>query len=163
MSELLSHVASVRRVPTGFVIAAGLGVVHAGFSFYWAVGGMALRWSLGIALVESLQGREWLLVPVGAVKLVAALAPLGLVHWGWPARVWTRSVCWLGAAILLMWGGVNTAVGNLVLAGVIRPESGFDRCGMIGHAHLWDPLFLAWGAAVAAGLVASRLGAVTTR
>lgn len=47
-------------------------------------------------------------------------------------------------------------MGNLVLAGVIRPESGFDRAGMIGHAYLWDPLFLAWGAALALGLIASR-------
>lgn len=40
----------------------------------------------------------------------------------------------------MIWGGLNTAVGNLVLAGVIQPDSGFDRPGMIGHAYLWDPL-----------------------
>ncbi len=27
---------------------------------------------------------------------------------------------------------------------------------MIGHAYLWDPLFLAWGVALAIGLFASR-------
>lgn len=56
----------------------------------------------------------------------------------------------------MIWGGLNTAVGNLVLAGVIRPESGFDQPGMIGHAYLWDPLFLVWGVAVTIGLLASR-------
>lgn len=27
---------------------------------------------------------------------------------------------------------------------------------MIGHAYLWDPLFLDWGAALMIGLLASR-------
>ena len=39
---------------------------------------------------------------------------------------------WLLAPI--GWGGLNTAVANLVLAGLIRPDDGFDRPGMIGHA-----------------------------
>ena len=47
-----------------------------------------------------------------------------------------RVSCWLGALLLMIWVGLNTAVGNLVLAGVIRPESGFDRSGMVGHAFL---------------------------
>lgn len=58
--------------------------------------------------------------------------------------------------LLVGWGGLNTAVANLVLLGIIQPESGFDRAGMVGHAYLWDPLFLAWGMALAMGLIASR-------
>ena len=144
------------NLPGGFVAAAALGIVHAAFSLYWAAGGTLLVWSLGDDLVESFRGREWLLAPIGVVKLIGAVAPLALVRWGWPARVGTRSACWLGALVLVIWGGLNTLVGNLVLAGVIRPESGFDRSGMIGHAYLWDPLFLAWGAALTIGLIASR-------
>ncbi|MCY7289340.1 MAG: hypothetical protein LH624_14110 [Cryobacterium sp.] len=106
--------------------------------------------------MKSFRGREWLLAPIGVVKLIEAVAPLALVRWGWPARVGTRSACWLGAFVLMVWGGLNTTVGNLVLAGVIRPESGFDRSGVIGHAYLWDPLFLAWGAAMTIGPIASH-------
>ena len=113
--------------------------------------------------MESFQGREWLLAPIGAVKLVGAVAPLALGWWGWPARFVTRSACWLGALVLVVWGASNTVVGNLVLAGVIRPESGFDRSGMIGHAYLWDPLFLAWGATMTMGLIASRRRAIEAR
>ena len=54
--------------------------------------------------------------------------------------------------MLVVWGGLNTVVGNLVLAGWIVPDGGYDRAGMIGHAWLWDPLFLAWGLALAVGL-----------
>jgi hypothetical protein len=151
------------NVPGGFVGAAALGMVHAAFSVYWAAGGTLLVWSLGDDLVERFQGREWLLAPIGVVKLLVAVAPTALVGWGWPARVATRSACWLTALVLVTWGGLNTIIGNLVLAGVIEPESGFDRSGMIGHAYLWDPLFLAWGVALTMGLVSSRGRAMQAR
>lgn len=94
--------------------------------------------------------------PFGVVKLVAAIAPLMLARSGWPAWALARGVCWLGAVILTVWGALNTVVANLVLTGVIRPEGGFDRPGMIGHALIWDPLFLAWGVALAVGLYRER-------
>ncbi|WP_338176391.1 hypothetical protein [Candidatus Dormiibacter inghamiae] len=50
------------------------------------------------------------------------MAPLALARSGWPARRVTRWTCWLGALLLMGWGGLNTAVGNLVLADVIQPE-----------------------------------------
>lgn len=149
------------QVPRGLVAAAVLGVIHAGFSLYWAAGGTLLVWSLGSGLVESFRGREWMLAPIGAVKLVAALSPVVLARSGWPHPRVTRLMCWLGALVLIVWGGLNTVVGNLVLAGVIESGSGFDRLGMVGHAFMWDPLFLAWGAALALGLLASR--GVTSR
>lgn len=106
--------------------------------------------------VEALATREWLLAPIGAIKLIAAVVPAALAFRGWPARRITRPVCWLGALVLIIWGGLNTVVANLVLTGAIQAQSGFDRPGMIGHAWLWDPLFLAWGAAVTIGLFATR-------
>lgn len=138
------------------MVAAALGGIHAGFSLYWAVGGTALVWSLGSDLAASFQGREWLLAPIGALKLLAAVVPLALAFWRWPARRLTRSACWFGAAVLIIWGGLNTVVANLVLTGAIQPQPDLDRPGMIGHAWLWDPLFLAWGAAVAIGLHTTR-------
>jgi hypothetical protein len=47
-------------------------------------------------------------------------------------------------------------VGNLVLVGAIRPTAGYDRLGMIGHAFMWDPLFLVWGVALAVGMAKTR-------
>lgn len=140
------------------LVAALLGVVHAAFSLYWSAGGSWLVWSLGCRLLATFAGWEWVLAPVGLVKLVAAVAPVILAVRGWPWRSFTRAGCWLGAAVLIVWGGANTVIGNLVLASVIRPESGYDRAGMIGHAYLWDPLFLLWGGCLAAGLVATRRG-----
>lgn len=144
------------RPPLALILAAVFGTIHGAFSIYWSLGGSWLVWSLGTSLQERFSGQEWLLAPVGLVKLTAALAPIALALRGWPLPRLTRLVCWLGAAVLMIWGGANAVVGNLVLAGVIRPESGFDRPGMIGHAYLWDPLFLAWGVALTVGLSASR-------
>lgn len=139
-----------------FIAAAVLGTIHAVFSIYWAAGGTWLVWSLGSSLLATFEGREWFLFPVGVVKLIAAASPLLLARWGWPGRRTTRAACWLGAGVLIIWGGVNAVVGNLVLAGVIQPEAGYDRPGMVGHAYLWDPLFLAWGVAVALGMFRSQ-------
>lgn len=153
----LNRSASLNKRATGAFITAGvLGAVHAGVSFYWAAGGQFLAWSVGTDLVTSFQGREWLLAPIGLAKLAGAVGPLLLARAGWPLRRFTRLTCWFGALVLLVWGGLNTLVANLILTGVIRPTSGFDRAGMIGHAYLWDPLFLAWGVALTLGLLASR-------
>ncbi len=137
-------------------LAAVSGAVHAGFSLYWASGGTWLLDTLGARIVTAFAGLEWVLYPLGLVKLVGAVAPLWLYRRGRPARRFWRLVCWLGAALLVVWGGVNAVVGNLVIGGVITSTDGFDRAGMIGHAYLWDPLFLAWGIALVAGLITSR-------
>lgn len=65
-------------------------------------------------------------------------------------------MCWLGAALLVLRGGVNAVVGNLVIGATITSTDGFDREGMIGHAYLWDPPFLAWGIGLVAGLITPR-------
>ncbi len=143
-------------VHPGFLIGGFLGCIHAGFSLYWAAGGSWLVWTLGNSLLETFRGKEWLLVPVAVIKLIAALAPILLARRGWPAYRLTRGICWLGALVLVAWGGLNAIAGNLVLAGLLRSPSGYDHPGMIGHAYLWEPLFLAWGLALALGLRATR-------
>lgn len=95
-------------------------------------------------------------MPIGVAKLAGALTPVMLAGYGWPApRLW-RPLCWAGSAVLMIWGGLNTVIGNLVLADVVRPAGGFDRLAMVGHAWLWDPLFLAWGMALSLGMWSSR-------
>ncbi len=152
-----SEAQAARPVPASLVVAATLGTLHAAVSLYWAAGGTALLWSLGTGMIQRFAGREWLLVPIGLTKLAVALTPLFLARSGWPAPRVTRAVCWLGAAGLVVWGGLNTVVGQLVLSGVIDPEGGYDRPGMLGHAWLWDPLFLLWGGALVVGLLVSRM------
>lgn len=149
------------RVPLPLVVAAVFGGIHAGFTFYWSIGGTWLLSSLGTDLLERFDGQEWTLALVGVVKLVGALLPAALAGAGWPARVFTRGLCWLGAIGLILWGGMNTVIGNLVLTGLIKSDSGYDHAGMVGHALLWDPIFLAWGVALALGLLASRSRTIT--
>lgn len=129
-----------------------LGGVHAAVSLYWGLGGRWLLSTLGERLVSRFADLAWVLVPLALVKAVGAVLPLWLDGRRWPARAWTRGAVWIGAAVLVAWGGANTVVGHLVLSGAIRPEGGYDHAGMVGHAWLWDPLFLLWGAAVMAGM-----------
>ncbi|NYE38381.1 hypothetical protein F4692_003529 [Nocardioides cavernae] len=138
------------------LVAGLLGTLHAGFSLYWGLGGGWLVETLGTRIVEAFAGWEWALVPIGVVKLVAAWFPMVVARRGWPARRLVRAACWVGALVLLAWGGLNTVVGNLVLAGAIVPDGGFDRPGMVGHAYLWDPLFAAWGCALLVAMVVTR-------
>jgi hypothetical protein len=111
---------------------------------------------VGRDMVALFAGRRWLLLPVAAVKLAVAVAPVVLDRRSWPWRPLTRGLAWSAATVLIFWGGINTVVGNLVLGGAIEPSGGYNRPGMIGHAWLWDPLFLLWGTALAVGLAGSR-------
>ena len=136
--------------------AAAAGTVHGLFSLYWAMGGDWLLESLGDDLIEAFSDSRWLLLPVGLVKIFAGVLPLVLARWEWPAPRLSRSACWVGAIVLVLWGGANTIAGNLVLMGVITPEGGYDGPGMVGHAWLWDPLFLLWGASLTLALSLTR-------
>lgn len=142
-----------REVGTGWFVAAAVGgMVHAAVSLYWLLGGTWLVETLGSRIVQMFSGRLFMLTPVVAIKVALALGPWWLQRSGWPSRRLTRTLSWLVAAAFLAWGGLNVIVGNAVLWGWIRPEDGYDRAAMIGHAWLWDPLFVIWGAALAGGL-----------
>lgn len=141
--------------------AALLGTGHGLFSLYWAAGGTWLLDTVG-EVAAQFDGRLWLLVPVGVVKIAAGLAPWLLARRGWALRPLSRAACWLGAAVLIIWGGLSAAVAHLVLADAIRPAGGVDRRSMLGHAWLWDPWFAAWGVVLVVGLIRSRRSARTT-
>lgn len=138
------------------VVGAVVGVVHGLFSLYWAFGGDWLISTLGDRIVDVFAGRRWLLFPVTVIKVGFAMLPLVLLARGWPLRRLSRLVCWLGTVGFVLWGGINTVTGNLVLSGLLRPAAGYDRPGMVGHAWLWDPLFLIWGITVTIGLLSTR-------
>ncbi len=143
------------------LLAAALaGLVHAGFSLYWALGGGWLLDTVGAWAVD-LQRTEPLAAGAALTAVALAKAAGAVLPWlatrgraPWP-RLW-RGLAWPGSVVLVLYGGLNTVVSCLVLAGAIRPDGGYDRAAMVGHAFLWDPLFLVWGALLLAGLVTTR-------
>ncbi len=140
-----------------FVLAAVAGGVHTGITLYWAIGGRALLWTMGDAFIAKFASVMWILYPLAAVKAVGAFGPLWFQSHQWqPSRSLIRLVYWCASVVLLIWGGLNTVVSNLVLFGIIRPSAGYDRPVMIGHAWIWDPLFVVWGLGLLLGLTRTR-------
>jgi hypothetical protein len=144
-------------------LACTAGVVHAAFSFYWALGGRWLLPTVGAWAVDAAEEAPvtagFLLGAIGLVKLLAATIPVAVAagRMPWP-RLW-RAVCWIGGSFLLVYGSANVAVSTAVLLGAITPHGGYDEDAMIGHALLWDPLFALWGVALLAWLrLSSRQG-----
>ncbi|WP_311379632.1 DUF3995 domain-containing protein [Arthrobacter sp. ISL-48] len=134
--------------------------MHAGFSLYWAFGGQHLlatvgKWAVELSAKAPLEAG----LALGAVaigKLVAAVIPVAVAYGRVPRPKFWRAVAWVGASLLVVYGGVNAVVSGAVLAGLIRPAGGYDVDAMIGHAWLWDPLFFVWGAALMLSLCYSR-------
>ena len=140
-------------------LAFGAGMVHAGFSLYWALGGTWLFNTLGQVAVQVAQRGDRfassLLTAVALFKAVAASLPV-LNAYGtlpWP-QLW-RAISWGGSLLLVVYGAVNTVAAWLVLLGLIVPAS-YDRPALLGHAALWDPLFLIWGLALTGYLWLTR-------
>lgn len=146
-------------------VACAAGLVHGASSLYWAFGGRWLlptvgEWAVAVVETSPLQAGA-LLGVIGIIKVAAAVIPVGVefgrIRW---ARFW-RVVCWVSGLFLIAYGGLNAIVSGAVLAGLTRPDGGYDIEAMIGHALLWDPLFFAWGVALVTwlGLTRRRRGA----
>jgi Protein of unknown function (DUF3995) len=146
-----------RSAETYFLVAAAVaGLIHAAFSLYWALGGRWLLRTVGEWAVDYVReapvAAGMLLTTVAAVKCAVAIIPLLASRRPLPRpRLW-RGLAWLAAIVLTGYGAVNAVVGWLVLGAAVRPVGGFDRQAMIGHAYLWDALFLVWGLLLGAGL-----------
>lgn len=142
-----------------FCLAAVAGGIHTAITVYWAVGGRALVWTMGDDFIAKFASAMWVLYPLAAVKAVGAFGPLWLQnHSWWPLRRGTRLIYWAAAAVLIVWGGLNTVAGNLVLFHAIHPTAGYNRPVMIGHAWIWDPIFIVWGIGLFMGLLRTRRG-----
>jgi len=143
-------------------VAAGLGVLYASVSAYWAVGGTGLLDTIGGTLERDARAGGFV-VEVGLwavviLKLVAAAVPVQATrdHRASGRRRVLRRVAGLEAAILTIYGLVLTSVGLLVQADVIAPSHRADQRALAWHAFLWDPWFLVWGGLVIGALVLSR-------
>ncbi len=145
-----------KATKTWLTVAAVAGGLHAAITFHWALGGQHLLWTMGTAFIAKFATVMWILWPLGLVKAGVAFGPLWLASRGWPWAHLTRALCWIAGAILTGWGGANTLATNAVLFGLYRPAGGYDRNVMIGHAWMWDPLFVVWGVGIIGGLLTSR-------
>lgn len=151
-----SYPTTSRRGAIAFGVAALAGTLHSLITFYWALGGEGLLWTMGENFLSKFHGIRWVLYPLGVVKTALALGPIILNATGWPWSRISRPLCWLVGAGLTVWGGISASVSGAALVGLIHPEGGVNRAAMIGHAAIWDPLFIVWGAGLLAGLHRSR-------
>ena len=160
-----AHAASRGTTPSGlgFARAASLvGLLYAAVSVYWGLGGTWLLDTIGGTLEHQARaGNAAVMLAVWAavaLKLIAALLPLiALRRLTKPRRdraVWT--LAWATAAILTVYGLVQTAVGLLVQAGAIPTSTTADHRALAWHAYLWDPWFLIWGLLVTTALLRGR-------
>lgn len=139
-----------------FVLAAVAGLLHAAPSLYWAAGGSALLETVGEFAVEmrATGGTTvaLMLVGVGLAKLAGALVPL-FDHASPPPHRWVRLASWTGAGLMLVWGGAGM-LGAWV--GLLTGATTWAHPAAMGHAMLWDPLFVLWGLLLAGALWTSR-------
>ena len=153
----------------GFFLWAAcvLGVIHAAFSLYWALGGRWLLATVGRFAVQTSDEAPLqaglLLAGTALLKAAAAVIPLTAAYGRFPFPGLIRILSWIGGAGLVVYGGANTVAAAAVLAGWIPAAADADLEGLKGHAWLWDPLFLAWGAALLAYLFISRAAAQPVR
>lgn len=159
----MDEAASARAHDLGtrlFAASTVVGILHAAPSLYWALGGSALVSTVGqwaqAWRQESPAQVAVVLLGVFTVKIAGAVVPLVNHLRPLPAtRVW-RAVAWLGSALLVLYGGGNTLAAMATLAGLIGESADQDRMGLIGHAFLWDPLFLLWGLLLSVALWTTR-------
>lgn len=151
---------SAARAHRFFVAAAVAGIAHALPSLYWAMGGTALVSTLGQWAArwqrESPGEVAVLLSLIFVVKLAGATLPLVNQRGLLPApRLW-RGLFWCAAAVLVTYGASNVIAAVAALTGMIGTAQTMDTAALVGHAFLWDPLFLVWGLLLAAALRTSR-------
>ncbi|MGG5258451.1 DUF3995 domain-containing protein [Phycicoccus avicenniae] len=147
---------SHRPVPW-LLVAAVLGSAHAAASLHWALGGDLLFTTVGEWArswrADSPTAAGLALGAIGVGKLVAAWVPWLAARRGGP-RHGLRIAAWLGAGGLVLYGLSSTLGGAVALTGLLGPVE--EPTATWGHVLLWDPLFLGWGLALAAGLWAGR-------
>ena len=155
MTTAPKPVNAARAGAPSLLVAMTVGLIHAGFSYYWGSGGSFLLSTVSERATSMFEGNEAWLYPIAIAKTVFALLPfLYLLMRRRLAKA--RIVLALGGIALLIWGGINTVTANLNFFGVINSGADATRSELVGHAFVWDPLFFIWGMAVTVFLVSTR-------
>ena len=156
---------SASRAHRLFIAAAVAGTAHALPSLYWALGGTALVSTLGEWAArwqrESPREVAVLLSVIFLVKMAGAALPLINQRGLLPAHRMWRGFFWCAAGLLVIYGATNVIAAVAALTGLIGTAQTMDTAALVGHAFLWDPLFLVWGLLLAGALGASQPGRVS--
>jgi len=135
---------------TGFA-AATVAFAFAAVSLYWALGGRALLDTLGGEIERRARaGDDVLLVAnaAGAVlKMLGGMLALALVlPWGerLPRRP-LQALAWTGAAVLTVYGVLQTVAIVLVALGRFELDEPLGTRALRWRMFLWEPWFLVWG------------------
>lgn len=135
---------------TGYA-AAGVAFAYAAVSLYWAMGGTAGLETLGDRLEQLAQERDPTLIGLTWVAVVlkssCGVLALGLVQrWGTllPRRL-LLTASWAGAAVLVLYGGLQIIMGSLAEFGIVHLAPPVDWAGLRWHLGLWDMWFLVMG------------------
>jgi hypothetical protein len=138
--------------------ASALMLVSAAISTYWAAGGTGLLDTIGGSIEhwgrEGGAGVRLALAAVVVLKLAAVWLPLRAVRK--PLQPTVRRLAWLQAAILTVYGGVQTVTGLAVQARLLNVGADADWKALDWHVYLWDPWFLIVGLLVWAALHRTR-------
>jgi hypothetical protein len=130
--------------------ACAWGLLFAGISFYWGLGGTLGLDTLGGTLERLGRSRDptifaavWI---TGALKVGGAILALALVQpWGRTLpRLPLLLVGWAAAAVLALYGGTLVTGEALVATGVVRPSTVYWK-PLLWHLYVWDMSFLIWG------------------
>ena len=130
--------------------ACAWGLVFAGISFYWGLGGQLGIDTLGGKLEQMARSRDAAIIAAvwitGFLKVGGALLALALVQpWGRRLpRALLLLLGWGAAAVLTLYGGVLVAGEALVATGLVRPAN-VDWKPLLWHLYVWDMSFLVWG------------------
>ncbi len=123
----------------------------AAVSTYWGLGGRALLDMLGGEIERrALAGDDVLLAAnaVGAVlKVLGGVLALALVQprgERLPRRA-LQALAWAGAAVLTVYGLVQTVAIVLVALDVVEPAEPLETKAVLWRMFLWEPWFLVWG------------------
>lgn len=141
-------------------MACVVGLLFAAVSAYWGLGGEGLLDTVALG-DEARAGDTAVFVAVWAavvLKTIAAVLPL-LALRPLESRAWNRTVwalAWTGAAVMFLYGLVQTSVGLLLKADVLHASAGADERVLAWGAFVWDPWFVIWGLLAAAALLRGR-------
>lgn len=142
--------------------ACAWGVIFAGISFYWALGGRGLLDTVGGAIQRRAEaGDQALLAAVWAtavLKLVGAALALALVR-PWGRRLPRRPLVWVGggcAVLLTLYGGLLEIGNALVAAHVVKPSQPVSWKALWWHLAVWDASFFVWGILIGVAWIGFR-------